>query len=79
MQNAIKHANPREIYLELSCSEHFVELVVMDDGSGFDPNQSFSGHLGLRSMSERATQLGGSLTIDSAPGKGTRVQVKLPL
>jgi signal transduction histidine kinase len=79
MQNAVKHGNPSEIYLELSCSEHFVELVVKDDGSGFDPNQAFPGHLGLRSMSERATRLGGSLVIDSAPGKGTRVQVKLPL
>jgi PAS domain S-box-containing protein len=79
MQNATKHASPSEIYLELSCSEHFVELVVMDDGSGFDPNQSFPGHLGLRSMNERATRLGGSLVIDSAPGKGTRVGVKLPV
>ncbi len=79
MQNAIKHANPSEIYLELSCSEHFVELVVKDDGSGFDPTQAFPGHLGLRSMSERADRLGGSLVIDSAPGAGTCIQVKLPV
>ena len=79
MQNAIKHANPTEIYLELSCGEHFVEMLVTDDGLGFDTSQSFPGHLGLRSMSERATRLGGTVMIDSAPGKGTRVKVKLPI
>ena len=79
MQNAIKHANPTEIFLELSCSGHFVDMLVTDDGKGFDPSQAFPGHLGLRSMSERATRLGGKMEIDSAPGKGTRVKVKLPI
>ncbi len=79
MQNAIKHANPKEICLELSCSDQFIEMQVMDDGKGFDPTQSFPGHLGLHSMNERAQRLGGSVEIESAPGKGTRVKVKLPL
>jgi PAS domain S-box-containing protein len=79
MQNAIKHANPTEICLELSCGENFVEMLVTDDGRGFDTSQAFPGHLGLRSMSERATRLGGTLVIDSAPGKGTQVRVKLPI
>jgi PAS domain S-box-containing protein len=79
MQNAIKHANPTEIYLELSCIEHFVEMLVTDDGQGFDTSQAFPGHLGLRSMSERAARLGGTTEIESTPGKGTRVKVKLPI
>ena len=66
MQNAIKHANPTEICLELSCSEHFVEMFITDDGRGFDPNQTYPG-------------LGGTLVIDSTPGKGTRVRVKMPI
>jgi PAS domain S-box-containing protein len=79
MQNAIKHANPSEICLDLSCSGNVVEMLISDDGRGFDTSQSFPGHLGLRSMSERATRLGGTMVIDSAPGKGTRVKVKLPI
>jgi PAS domain S-box-containing protein len=79
MQNAIKHANPSEICLELSCSEHFIEMLIMDNGKGFDPGQAFPGHLGLHSMRERAARLGGNLEINSAPGQGTRVRVKLPL
>jgi signal transduction histidine kinase len=78
MQTAIKHANPSEVYLELTCSEPFIDMLIKDDGQGFDPRQAFPGHLGLRSMSERATRLGGSVDIDSAPGEGTRVRVKLP-
>jgi signal transduction histidine kinase len=54
-------------------------MLITDDGRGFDTSQSFPGHLGLRSMSERATRLGGTMEIDSAPGKGTRVKVKLPI
>jgi signal transduction histidine kinase len=53
-------------------------MLIKDDGQGFDPRQAFPGHLGLRSMSERATRLGGSVEIDSAPGEGTQVRVKLP-
>ena len=44
-----------------------IVLEVCDDGRGFNPDSSFPGHLGLRSMSERATQLGGTLQIESAP------------
>ena len=79
MQNGVKHANPSEISLELSCSANFIELVVMDVGKGFDPNQLFPGHLGQRSKSERATHLGRNLVIDNSPAKGNRVHVKLPL
>jgi signal transduction histidine kinase len=52
-------------------------LEVCDDGLGFDPASSFPGHLGLRSMRERATQVGGTLEIDSAPGRGTCVRAEI--
>jgi signal transduction histidine kinase len=54
-------------------------LEVSDDGAGFDATASFPGHLGLRSMPERAQQFGGTVTIDSAPGRGTRVRAVVPL
>jgi len=53
-------------------------LQIADDGVGFDPGCSFLGHLGLRSMHERATGVGGSLEIVSARGRGTHVIVRVP-
>jgi signal transduction histidine kinase len=54
---------------------------VRDDGSGFDPGAAAhrSRRLGLTSMEERATALGGTLTIDSAPGEGTTISLEVPL
>ncbi len=53
-------------------------LEVSDDGIGFDPNRTFPGHLGLHTMQERATQVGGTLDLASAPGQGTRLRVMIP-
>jgi signal transduction histidine kinase len=53
-------------------------LEVADDGDGFDPNRAYPGHLGLKSMQERITQFGGTLTIKSAPGAGAVIQVITP-
>ena len=54
-------------------------LGIADDGCGFDPNAAGnSNHLGLRTMAERAAELGGSLYIESTPGAGTRVSVEVP-
>ena len=51
-------------------------LEVADDGVGFDPDDSFPGHLGLRSMLERAAEAGGSLEAVSARGQDSRVVVR---
>ena len=51
---------------------------MSDDGAGFDPSAEFPGHLGMRSMRERAKRLGGALQIESAPARGTRVRVTVP-
>jgi nitrate/nitrite-specific signal transduction histidine kinase len=63
-----------------------LSLSVEDDGRGFEPaaggGQAASGgdgHYGLRFMRERAAELGAALEIDSAPGRGTRVTVRLPV
>lgn len=58
--------------------EH-LELCISDDGVGFDPTIAYPGHLGLTSMHERVTALEGRLTIDSAPGEGTTVRVRVPI
>jgi signal transduction histidine kinase len=51
-----------------------MDLEVVDDGIGFDPAEVRSGGLGLRNIRERTALLGGKLTIDSSPGKGSRVR-----
>ncbi|MEM1281888.1 MAG: ATP-binding protein, partial [Cyanobacteria bacterium P01_H01_bin.152] len=55
-----------------------LHLQVLDNGQGFDPSQNTTG-FGLRGMRERATNLGGSCQLWSAPGEGCRISVILPL
>ncbi len=80
LNNTVKHAKATRVDLRLVCGEDGVALEIQDNGQGFDPSGSFPGHLGLRSMRERIERLGGALTIESAPGQGTRVraEVKCP-
>jgi len=79
LQNAVKHARPNRLDVRLNCSAEGITLDVCDNGVGFDPMASFPGHLGLRSMRERAARLGGTLDIESAPGCGTRIRVCIPV
>ena len=77
LANAFKHAHPSEVGVSLEFAPDGVQLVVQDDGQGFDAMNPASGH-GLRNMNQRAEELGGTFTLDSAPGKGTQVAIKLP-
>jgi len=79
LHNVVKHARAQRVRLELVVTDGRVRLSVVDDGDGFDPDGAFPGHLGLRSMEERARAVGGSLALSSAPGGGTRVTVDVPL
>lgn len=76
--NVIKHAHARQVWLELRSTEGWVELVVRDDGIGFDRAAVGPNHFGLRSMAERAAELGGSLSVQSAE-QGTTVRARIPL
>ncbi len=78
LHNTVKHAEAQRVYLRLEEMSDSVVLDVQDDGQGFDPTASFPGHLGLRSMSERIAQLGGTFTIQSTPGEGTAIHVRIP-
>jgi signal transduction histidine kinase len=81
LHNAVKHARPRRIDVALStdASSGTVELSVTDDGIGFDTSAEHLGHLGLGTMRERATVLGGSTAVESEQGVGTRVTVIVPV
>ena len=76
--NTVKHARAGAIDLRLRCDDGVCVLEVADDGIGFDPSGSFPGHLGLRSMRERAERLGGALELRSAPGAGTHLRALIP-
>jgi signal transduction histidine kinase len=81
LHNGVKHAAAGRLELLLEEGERRLALTVRDDGVGFDPGATAhrSRRLGLTSMEERATALGGTLRIDSAPGKGTTIELEVPL
>jgi PAS domain S-box-containing protein len=78
LYNTIKHARATRVELRLSHANEWLTLDLRDNGAGFDPTGAFPSHLGLRSMRERAHQLGGTLEIESAPGAGAWVVARLP-
>jgi two-component system nitrate/nitrite sensor histidine kinase NarX len=82
LTNIRKHAKASNVRLALArVSDDVVEITICDDGRGFDVDlapQSDKGGLGLRFMAERAERVGGSLRLESEPGQGTRVEVRLP-
>jgi signal transduction histidine kinase len=77
LQNAAKHAPDASARLEVQRIEDEVVTTITDDGAGFDPD-AVSNSRGMLNMADRAGALGGALSIDSAPGEGTRVTVRLP-
>jgi len=80
--NALKHAAPKRIDIDLAFEDHRLTLRVRDDGRGFDPQRLpplSSGHFGLFGMRERADKLQGELTILSTPGQGAQIQLTVPL
>jgi two-component system sensor histidine kinase UhpB len=84
LTNVVRHARARHVWIELSQREGLVELVVRDDGVGFDVTRTLEraasgGNLGLLGMRERVEILGGNLEIDSREGEGTRICIALPL
>jgi two-component system sensor histidine kinase UhpB len=84
LTNIIRHAGARRVEVELSATSDMLELVLRDDGRGFDvpaarKRAAQGGSQGLLSMQERVTLAGGELEIDSATGRGTRIRVRLPL
>jgi two-component system sensor histidine kinase NreB len=83
LMNAGKHARASTVQVCLSCAEDAVLLVIEDDGTGFEVEQvqgpTRQSGLGLYGMRERAAVLGGTLTIDTAPGQGTRITLRGPL
>jgi PAS domain S-box-containing protein len=84
LTNVVRHSRAKHVWIELSQAEGLLELVVRDDGAGFDVPRTLEraasgANLGLIGMRERVEILGGQLAIDSQPGQGTRIRVSLPV
>ena len=81
LNNILKHSGARQARLQLESDVHEVRLQVEDDGSGFkvtEPVNAGNG-MGLKNVVERVRILGGKLKVDSQPGRGTRIQVTIPM
>lgn len=78
VNNACRHSGAREIVVALGEDAGRVWLEVCDAGQGFDPATVPAGHLGLRFLRDHAEWIGGRLSVQSAPGRGTTVRVELP-
>ena len=80
LTNVVRHARATTVTVSLSRTRAALTLLVRDDGAGFDARlvQATARGLGLRGMRERVTLLGGSIDIESAPGRGTVVRAQIP-
>jgi len=79
LNNATKHARARHVNIQMQSEPpNVICLSVKDDGVGFSPPAQGNG-LGMKTMRERAESLGGTLHVESQPGAGTVVEVKIPL
>jgi signal transduction histidine kinase len=84
LTNTAKHAGARTASVVLRLRREAVQAIVSDDGCGFDVDATLRtpaawAHLGLHGMRERAALVGGAVTIESTPGEGTTIYVRVPV
>jgi chemotaxis family two-component system sensor kinase Cph1 len=81
LHNIVRHADATSVAVVLECAGNDVSLMIEDDGCGFDPEGSASERagMGLLGMRERGSLIGGKVEIESSPGSGTTVYVRVPL
>jgi ligand-binding sensor domain-containing protein/signal transduction histidine kinase len=80
--NAVQHARPTEVKMQVHFEHNMLRLRVVDDGCGFNPERTLHAtgeHFGLVGMRERTARLGGHFDIRSAPGMGTELSVEVPV
>ena len=76
LHNVARHAKASRVEINLQQDGDVIELRIRDNGQGFDPEQTFSGHYGLGMMRERAEAAGALLTVTSQPGHGTELTIR---
>jgi signal transduction histidine kinase len=78
MTNCVRHANSKTITVTVAADDATLRVSIVDDGVGMDVTRRRDG-LGLRGMEERVRELGGTVAVVSARGRGTRVAISLPV
>jgi signal transduction histidine kinase len=76
VHNIIKHARASEVTMRIVFTDGELDVSIHDDGSGFKPAENLSGH-GLSNMKQRLQKIGGRCLIESDPGHGTTVRMRL--
>ena len=76
VHNIIKHAKASEVTIRISFSDGMLDVSVHDDGSGFRPVDNISGN-GLSNMKQRLHNISGNCFVESQPGQGTMVRLRL--
>jgi signal transduction histidine kinase len=77
LKNTIQYSKAHNVVIQLICNAHSVDLIVHDDGAGFDPLKKTKG-IGLRNIYDRTTLYNGTVELQSAPGCGCRLKVNIP-
>jgi two-component system, NarL family, sensor histidine kinase UhpB len=77
--NALRHAQPKHVEIELAAAQDGITLVVRDDGAGLPADWARPGHFGLRGLIDRVERLGGTLFVGREPPRGTLLRACLPL
>jgi signal transduction histidine kinase len=77
VNNAARHSRCTHVAIDLHVEGSWLELQVIDDGAGFDPTAESEGQ-GLASISRRAEKMGGRIEVESHPGQGTSVRLRVP-
>jgi signal transduction histidine kinase len=78
LQNSIKHSDCENFFINFERNEDFFNLIIRDDGKGFKSNKEKKG-IGIRNITSRVSKLNGTWTLDTAPGKGTLISIKIPI
>jgi signal transduction histidine kinase len=79
LTNVVKHAQANQVWVDLSMEDDQITLTVQDNGIGIDEKESGTNGIGLAGLRERITVAGGTLTVSSAPKRGTIISAQFPL
>ncbi|NBI28930.1 sensor histidine kinase [Chengkuizengella marina] len=79
LSNTLRHSKASEMEIKCSYNGSIVRLMIQDNGVGFDMNVQKHASYGIVSMKERINEIGGSIQFITAPGKGTRIEIRIPV
>ncbi|MFY9115134.1 MAG: sensor histidine kinase [Dethiobacteria bacterium] len=80
LNNTVKHAHASDALIKIDVTDQLISVIVRDNGCGFKPEEKFpEGSFGLLGMRERVELIEGTLEINSAPGKGAEIMVRIPI